>query len=308
MERMGKDAALDAIREPAELGGRPFAPGVAEKLVDDLRQVRVPGQEATVAGPDVEPVQLQVVCFQLWERLRGAEDGGRQTADGGQSAEGRFITEADLAEAGNVNQALEQFYTDTLAAVLADERVVAAGVSERALRTWFDKELLTETGIRNTVFRNESSGRTGIHAQRRRGCAGAALPAAHRAARRRRLGGAGARPLRGADPGKQRRLVSRTPEHLAAPGRPVAEPGPARRTAAERRGAGRGGTLGRRAAGDGWSLTSGSSWLHARRRGRTAERERRQSRRIRLLAAVAFGVAVFAIIAAVFAVTQECRS
>ena len=43
--------ALEAIRKPAELAGRPFAAGVAEKLVDDLRQVRVPGQEATVAGP-----------------------------------------------------------------------------------------------------------------------------------------------------------------------------------------------------------------------------------------------------------------
>ena len=51
MERMGAAAGLEAIRKPAELAGRPFAEGVAEKLVDDLRQVRVPGQEATVAGP-----------------------------------------------------------------------------------------------------------------------------------------------------------------------------------------------------------------------------------------------------------------
>jgi hypothetical protein len=72
-----------------------------------------------------------------------------------------MISERNLAAAGDVNRALEQFYTDTLAAVLADEGVAAAGVSKRALRIWFDKELLTETGIRNTVLRNESSGRTG---------------------------------------------------------------------------------------------------------------------------------------------------
>ena len=70
MERMGVDAALDAIRRPAELGGRPFAAGVAEQLAEDLRQVRVPGQEATIPGQYVEPVQLQVVCFQLWENIK----------------------------------------------------------------------------------------------------------------------------------------------------------------------------------------------------------------------------------------------
>ena len=65
-----------------------------------------------------------------------------------------LITATDLAAAGDVNQALEQFYTDTLASVLAEPEVQAAGVTERALREWFDRELITETGIRNTVFRN----------------------------------------------------------------------------------------------------------------------------------------------------------
>ena len=99
---------------------------------------------------------MQVVCFQLWERLRvqaeGEQCGASETAGG---AAGPFITEADLAAAGDVNQALEQFYTDTLAAVLADPGEGCR--RERAsLRTWFDKELITETGIRSTVFRNES--------------------------------------------------------------------------------------------------------------------------------------------------------
>jgi len=147
MERMGTDAARAAVREPAALGGRPFAPGVAERLVTDLSQVRVPGQDETVAGPYVEPVQLQVVCYQLWESLRDEPPGP--------------ITEADRAEAGDVNEALGRFYEDTLAAVLTEQPVRAAGVTEPALRRWFDRELITETGTRGTVYRNEAAGRTG---------------------------------------------------------------------------------------------------------------------------------------------------
>ena len=41
MQRMGHEAALEAVKKPAELAGWPFAPGVAESLVDNLRQVRV---------------------------------------------------------------------------------------------------------------------------------------------------------------------------------------------------------------------------------------------------------------------------
>ena len=169
MERMGVDAALDAIRRPAGLGGRPFATGAAEQLVEDLRQVRVPGQEATIPGQYVEPVQLQVVCYQLWERLKVEGDGLK--VEGGEEGIGsaltfgtnfqpsnlqpstRFITETDLREAGDVDRALTQFYEETLAVALADP--AAARVSERQLRTWFDKELITEAGTRNLVRQDE---------------------------------------------------------------------------------------------------------------------------------------------------------
>ncbi len=170
MERMGVAAALEAIRKPAEVAGRPFGPGVAQKLADDLRQVHVPGQKETVAGQYVEPVQLQVVCYQLWEGLE--ESGGQRTEGGGQKpgedegrgtkdeglplseAKGRMITFEDLARAGDVDRALTQFYEETLAAALADP--AAAGVSERQLRTWFDEKLITAAGTRGLVHQGES--------------------------------------------------------------------------------------------------------------------------------------------------------
>lgn len=152
MERMGVAAALEAVRRPAELGGRPFAAGVAEQLVDNLRQVRVPGQEATVPGQYMEPVQLQVVCYQLWENLVGATLRGRPEDPTHQSDV--EITFADLARAGDVDKALTQFYEETLALALADP--AAAGVSERQVRAWFDEKLITEAGTRGLVHQGES--------------------------------------------------------------------------------------------------------------------------------------------------------
>lgn len=140
MERMGVDAALDAIRRPAAMAGRPFAEGVTEQLVDNLRQVRVPGQRETIPGQYVEPVQLQVVCYQLWENIKRRPAG--------------LITATDLREAGDVDRALTQFYEETLVAALADP--AAAGVSERHLRTWFDQQLITGAGTRGLVHQGET--------------------------------------------------------------------------------------------------------------------------------------------------------
>ncbi|MFM7581740.1 MAG: WD40 repeat domain-containing protein, partial [Caldilinea sp.] len=148
MERMEKEAALEAVRQPARLHGQPFASGVAEKLVEDLLQVSVPGQETTVLGQYVEPVQLQVVCYQVWEKL--AKDASeRQTAN-----QALLITAENLTAAGDVEQALKEFYAETLALVLAD--LAATGVSERRVRSWFDASLITAVGTRGLVQEGET--------------------------------------------------------------------------------------------------------------------------------------------------------
>ena len=64
----------------------------------------------------------------------------------------------DLAQAGDVDRALTQYYEDTIKAVLDDP--AAAGVSERQLRTWFDEQVITEAGTRGLVHQSaqESGG------------------------------------------------------------------------------------------------------------------------------------------------------
>ena len=67
MQRLERAAALKAIKEPVK-DSRPYAEGVAEKLVDDLRSVRIQGlngKPIIQPGQYVEPVQLQVVCSSL---------------------------------------------------------------------------------------------------------------------------------------------------------------------------------------------------------------------------------------------------
>lgn len=307
MERMGVESALDAVRKPAEVGGRPFAPGVAETLVDDLRQIRVAGQADAVPGQYVEPVQLQVVCYQLWERLTGDR---RQVTDAESSGAAPevgagFITEADLAAAGDVDQALAEFYVNTLAAVLADPDVQAAGVTERSLRTWFDKELITVTGIRSIVLRNEGSGRTGS-------LPNAAVDAlGKRFLLRTELRGGGAwvelvhdrfvEPIRASN-------EVWFAEHLST----------LQRAAALWQDSGRAaGLLLADAALDGAVVWAGThallpyeqEFLAASLAARTAaEKERKQAARIRILAVIAGAVAVVAIVLAFFAWTSTQRA
>ena len=141
LERMDWEAALNAVRGPAKAVGLPFAPGVAEFLVDNLRRIRPQtseGGEGTVPqvlAPDVEPVSLQVTCRKLWDRLPKGTT---------------LIEMVDLEAFGDVDAALGGFYENALAQVAS-----ATGISERQLRTWFDKQMITPTGGRGLVYRGE---------------------------------------------------------------------------------------------------------------------------------------------------------
>ncbi len=143
LERLKRDAALQAIVAPAEKAGRTFAEGVAEELVDNLRrgqpkQDRAGQQQEEEAslGAYVEPVHLQIVCRQLWENL---------------PAKRKVIEAADVQAFGDVDQALTDFYESTLAEVVARTEI-----SQRQLRAWFDQEVITPARTRGLVYRGEA--------------------------------------------------------------------------------------------------------------------------------------------------------
>ena len=142
---MDAAAALEAVQQPAALAGRPFAPGVAENLVNNLRQMTTGGDGAPRLGETIEPVQLQVVCMQLWETLRDRPGATITAADVESLARGAGLGEF-------VNHALATFYEQTLAAVTLE----GTGVSERQIRDWFSQTLITRDGTRNLLYQSES--------------------------------------------------------------------------------------------------------------------------------------------------------
>jgi hypothetical protein len=93
LERMTPEAALTAVRGPLQNTERVFTDAAAEKLVEELRKIRVESQSGTITavGKFIEPVQLQVVCQNLWLSL---------------PPEITTITERELDAYGDVTKAL----------------------------------------------------------------------------------------------------------------------------------------------------------------------------------------------------------
>jgi DNA-binding transcriptional ArsR family regulator len=131
LDFLTRQAASQAVQRPAEQAGITFSEGAVTKLVDNLSQVLVPqpdGSSEPQPGPYVEPVQLQVVCLRLWDRLK---------------PEQTEIGESDIESAGDVDDALSMYYARQVADVAR-----RTGVSERSIREWFDSQLILDQRFR----------------------------------------------------------------------------------------------------------------------------------------------------------------
>ncbi|HZJ64822.1 MAG TPA: hypothetical protein VFD36_15015, partial [Kofleriaceae bacterium] len=139
LEPLGREAARQAVEEPLASTGasRKFDQGVADLLVEDLSRVKLAkelgGDPRGVPGPYVEPVQLQIVCDALWNRL---------------PADAKLITAEHLEHYGDVEETLEHLYADSI-----DACVRATACDKERLARWFDDKLITPSDTRRPVFR-----------------------------------------------------------------------------------------------------------------------------------------------------------
>jgi YVTN family beta-propeller protein len=135
LEPLRKLAALSAVEGPLiRFGHSEVAHQVAERIVDDLLKTQVEdvfGSIVETSGEYVEPVYLQVVSQRLWRK--------------GLPADQKSISKTAL---GNVNEALEEFFTDAVKSTAKQ-----TGVNEGNIRDWCEKKLITSTGTRGIVHR-----------------------------------------------------------------------------------------------------------------------------------------------------------
>lgn len=135
LELLRQDAAISAVIGPSERTGVTFNPAAANRLVGNLQQINVEGQDGRLrqaAGEYVEPVQLQIVCRRLWDRLpEGIE----------------AINENDLEQFGDVGEAIREFY---LAAVRRVSEL--RGYPEKLIHMGCT-QFVTSSGTRSMVHR-----------------------------------------------------------------------------------------------------------------------------------------------------------
>jgi WD40 repeat protein len=131
---LNKEAAKEAIIGPAEVCGVKFLPEAAEKLVNELSIKRIPTDQGVIeqSGDYVEPVQLQVVCNDLWDRPRPDQE---------------RITLDDVSTLANIDTALADHYNRKVGSVAS-----ALQIDERGIREWFDQQLISEQEFRKQTL------------------------------------------------------------------------------------------------------------------------------------------------------------
>ena len=136
IDRLGVEAAAQAIEKPTQNTPRKFAEGVVEQLVKDLARVNVQQPDGSVieqSGLHVEPLQLQVVCYGLWERMEPDD---------------LSIDPEDVEQFGDVSEALANYYETSIRTIAKNSETV-----ERQIRDWFQDKLITADGVRSQVLR-----------------------------------------------------------------------------------------------------------------------------------------------------------
>ncbi len=141
IDRLTREMAMQAIENPVERTSRKYAPGVVETLAENLAKIKVQQPDGSFReepGVYVEPLQLQVVCYDLWEKLKPSE---------------RTIR---LDKVGDIGEALSNYYVHAV-------KSSADGIenTERLIREWFQNKLITPDGVRNQV-RHEATASGGL--------------------------------------------------------------------------------------------------------------------------------------------------
>jgi len=151
LEPLSRGAAIEAVKRPVEAfqtKSRPirYEPGVAEQIVTQLLKTRN-AEGNLVESHAVEPVQLQVVCLDLWNSLPAKLD---------------VIKPEHIPKGWDVDSVLRAFYDDTVEACSHYYKFgrwshIARAYGKARLRKWFGEKMITSGGTRGTAFREKDN-------------------------------------------------------------------------------------------------------------------------------------------------------
>jgi WD40 repeat protein len=136
LDMLGLDAAREAIARPAGSDARQWTEPALDRIVGDLAAVKLQQADGSFTeqmGLHIEPMQLQVVCRGLWERM---------------PADDISVDPEDVEAFGNVTHALGTYYAEEVRRIAGQNEA-----AERALREWVGEKLITSDGIRRPVLR-----------------------------------------------------------------------------------------------------------------------------------------------------------
>ncbi|HEY6794792.1 MAG TPA: hypothetical protein VI248_08920 [Kineosporiaceae bacterium] len=135
LDLLERDDAKLAMQVPAGEQGVTFTDEASDLLFKKLAHTQVHRPDMRVEireAPYVEPVQVQVVCRQLWKHVRDERPGFTT------------IELTDVERHADVDTALTRFFGDTVGGVVTE-----TGADERNIRDWVETQLITKDHFRS---------------------------------------------------------------------------------------------------------------------------------------------------------------
>jgi hypothetical protein len=137
LERLRREDASEAVTRPLSIFGWMIGESSLDHLLNNLQTIRVirAGRAIDAPGEYIEPVHLQVVCRDLWQK---------------RPTESQANILSVPTEIDHLDDSLVGFY-NTAVSHAADR----TKTKEALIRTWFQEELITPRGTRKVAFKGE---------------------------------------------------------------------------------------------------------------------------------------------------------
>ncbi len=166
LELLTRAAAAEAIQRPARSEAvateatETFTPEAAERLAGDLSRVLVREDSGSLkpeAGLYVEPLHLQIVCKELWDRkpaqMQQVDDSFIEAAIASVDNKLRnYYSNSEIKKLTAVDMFLADYYARSV-----QETAVNNKVDEWRVRHWFDLRLITAQNIRGQVMESDET-------------------------------------------------------------------------------------------------------------------------------------------------------